>query len=152
MHVFKAGKGINKNKLNDNFEELKEKANANETNLNRLASTALQKDGSNLSQDIINKFQQEIPIILSGSGNIDLTDNKTHFLTLTGNGTPVLPTIGIDEISHTITLIVDGSNFSLDLSAHYAILNKMDIDTSEMYSILFMYHKVKKSWFYYISQ
>lgn len=153
MHTFEAGKGINAQKINENFTEVIDLANSNEATLYRLSQTALLKDGSNLTQDIITKFQQEEPVVLMNkSGDISLTDNKTHFLSLSGAGKIVLPTVNQDLFSHTITLIVDGSSYSLELGTTNKILTKGDIDISKPYSVLYIYHKVHRAWYYYISQ
>lgn len=153
MHTFEAGKGINAIKINENFTEVRDLANDNETTLYRLSQTALLKDGSNLTQDIITEFQQEEPVVLTNkSGDISLTDNKTHFLSLSGAGKIVLPTVNQDLFSHTITLIVDGSSYSLDLGTTNKILTKGDVDVSKTYSVLYIYHKVHRAWYYYISQ
>ena len=153
MHTFEAGKGINAIKINENFTEVRDLANNNETTLYRLSQTALLKDGSNLTQDIITKFQQEEPVVLTNkSGDISLTDNKTHFLSLSGSGKIVLPTVLTDQFSHTITLIVDGGSYSLDLGSTNVILTKGDVDVSKPYNVLYIYHKVHRAWYYYISQ
>ena len=104
MHTFEAGKGINAVKINENFTEVVDLANANETALLRIEQTALRKDGSNLTQYAIDKFKQETPNILIGDGTIALADNTANFLTLTGNGTILLPNIAQDQYSHTMTL------------------------------------------------
>lgn len=153
MHTFEAGKGINAIKINENFTEVRDLANDNETTLYRLSQTALLKDGSNLTQDIIAKFQQEEPVVLTNkSGDIALSDNKTHFLSLSGAGKIVLPTVLTDQFSHTITLIVDGSSYSLNLGSTNVILTKGDVDVSKPYNVLYIYHKVHRAWYYYISQ
>lgn len=153
MHTFEAGKGINAVKINENFTEVVDLANSNETALLQLSQTALLKDGSNLSQDAVNKFKQDEPIVLENrQGNIALTDNKTHFLSLSGSGKIVLPGIADDQFSHTITLVVDGSSYSLDLGSTNVILTKGDVDVSKPYSVLYIYHKVHRAWYYYISQ
>lgn len=153
MYTFEAGKGVNLVKLNANFTEVQNLANANETALLRIEQTALRKDGGNLTQDIVDEFRQETPIVLSSKkGNISLTDNKTHFLSLSGAGKIVLPTVPTDQFSHTITLIVDGSSYSLDLGSTNVILTKGDVDISKPYNVLYIYHKVHRAWYYYISQ
>ena len=156
LWVFSAGKGINQIKLNYNFAELQQESNANETAINNIASTALLKDGSNLTQTIINEFQQQTPVILSGDGNINLTDNKVHFLTLTGNNTNqvVLPTPAQDGYSHTIVLIVDGSNYSLDIANGTAghLYNNIIVDTASAYSVMYIYNKLNNSWYYSLTQ
>lgn len=156
MYTFEAGKGVNVEKLNANFTEVKDLANTNETALLQLSQTALLKDGSNLSQDVVDKFKQDKPIVLENrQGNIALTDNKTHFLSLSGAGKIVLPTVLTDQFSHTITLIVDGSSYTLDASNGGTlpqILTKGDVDVSKPYNVLYIYHKVHRAWYYYISQ
>lgn len=153
MHTFEAGKGINALKINENFTEVVDLANANEAALLQLSQTALLKDGSNLSQDVVNKFKQDELIVLENrQGDIVLTDNKTHFLSLSGAGKIVLPTVPTDQFSHTITLIVDGSSYSLDLGSTNVILTKGDVDVSKPYNVLYIYHKVHRAWYYYISQ
>ena len=153
MYTFEAGKGVNLVKLNANFTEVQNLANANETALLRIEQTALRKDGRNLTQDIVDEFRQETPIVLSSKkGNISLTDNKTHFLSLSGAGKIVLPTVSIDQFSHTITLIVAGGSYSLNLGSTNVILTKGDVDVSKPYNVLYIYHKVHRAWYYYISQ
>lgn len=153
MYTFEAGKGVNVEKLNANFTESKNVANTNESKLLELSNKALRKDGSNLTQDIVTKFQQEEPVVLTNkSGNISLTDNKTHFLSLSGAGKIVLPTVNQDSFSHTITLIVDSNSYSLDLGTTNVILTKRDVNVAKTYSVLYLYHKVRRAWYYYISQ
>jgi len=156
MHTFEAGKGINAVKINENFTEVIDLANANEAALLQLSQTALLKDGSNLSQDVVDKFKQDEPIVLENrQGDIALTDNKTHFLSLSGNGKIILPNIADDQFSHTITLIVDGGSYTLDASNGGSlphILTKSNVDVSKPYNVLYVYHKVHKTWYYYISQ
>lgn len=153
MHTFEAGKGINALKINENFTEVVDLANANETALLRIEQTALLKDGKNLSQEVVDKFKQDEPIVLENrQGDITLTDNKSHFLSLSGAGKIVLPSIVDDQFSHTITLIVDGSSYSLDLGSTNVILTKGDVDVAKTYSVLYIYHKIHRAWYYYISQ
>lgn len=153
MHTFEAGKGINALKINENFTEVVDLANANETVLLRIEQTALRKDGRNLTQDIVDEFRQETPIVLSSKkGNISLADNKTYFLSLSGAGKIVLPSIADDQFSHTITLIVDGSSYSLDVGSTNSILTRGYIDISKTYNLLYIYNKINKKWYFYISQ
>lgn len=155
MNIFQAGKGINAVKINDNFSQLQTQSNNNETAINNIASTALLKDGSNLTQSIIDDFQQQTPNILSGSGPIALTDNSANFLTLTGNGQISLPTISSDIYSHTIILVVEGSNYSLDIATatnDKHLLNDIYIDPTQTYNVLFVYNKLDNSWYYSITQ
>ena len=155
LYTFSAGKGINQVKLNYNFGQLQQQSNTNETNINTISNTALLKDGSNLTQTIIDEFQQQTPNILSGSGTIALTDNTANFLTLTGNATIFLPTIASDIYSHTISLVVDGSSYSLDISTATGgkhLCNNFTIDPTEPYSVLFIYNKIDNSWYYSLTQ
>lgn len=153
MHTFEAGKGINAVKINENFTEVVDLANANETTLLQLSQTALLKNGSNLTQDIVDEFKKDEPVVLENrQGDIVLTDNKTHFLSLSGAGTIVLPSVADDQFSHTITLIVDGSSYSLNLGSANAILTKGDVNVAKTYSVLYIYHKIHRAWYYYISQ
>lgn len=153
--TFSAGKGINVVKLNDNFASLQQQSNDNEDDITNIENTALLKDGSNLTPDIIADFQSQVPNILSTSGTISLTDNSANFLTLTGNGVISLPTITADQYSHTIVLIVEGSQYSLDISTAtggkhlYADVN---VDPENTYSVLFVYNKIENAWYYSLTQ
>ena len=59
IEVFSPNKGINVVKLNDNFASLQQQANDNEDSITDIANTALLKDGSNLTPDIIADFQNQ---------------------------------------------------------------------------------------------
>lgn len=153
LNVFKAGNGINCTKLNENFEKVRQQANSNETELTKIDSTALRKDGSNLTQDIVNDFKKDYPVTLETSGEISLDDNKAYFLTLTGNGTIKLPTVQTDQLSHTITVVVQGSEFSLDLGTTYHLVqNPSYVDLSNPYSVLYIYNKIDNKWYYCLTQ
>lgn len=155
LHIFEAGKGINATKVNDNFSQLQTQSNANETAINNIANTALLKDGSNLSQSAIDAFQQQVPNILSADGDILLGDNTANFLTLTGNGRVLLPNIGSDQYSHTISLVVDGSSYSLDIQTATGgrhLFNNLEIDPTKTYSVLFVYNKLDNYWYYSLTQ
>ena len=153
MHTFEAGKGINAVKINENFTEVVDLANANETALLQLSQTALLKDGSNLTQDVIDEFKQDEPIVLENcQGDIALTDNKTHFLSLVGAGNIVLPNILTDQFSHTIVLIVQGSDYSLYVGTDKKIYSYDEIDTTKTYSVLYIWNKIDKSWYSSITQ
>jgi hypothetical protein len=149
---FYAGKGINCNKINENFAEVQNQSNTNETEINNIASTALLKDGSNLTQSAIDTFQQQTPNILSTDGTISLTDNTANFLTLTGNGTISLPAVAPDQYSHTISLVVAGGSYSLDLGTTYHLYNNLDIDTTQTYNVLYVYNKLDNHWYYSLTQ
>lgn len=153
MYTFEAGKGVNVEKLNANFTESKNAANTNESKLLELSNKALRKDGSNLTQDVVEKFQQESPVVLtSKQNNIQLTDNKTHFLSLSGAGKIVLPTISTDQFSHTIVLVVQGSNYSLDVGTTKKIYSYEEIDITKTYSVLYIWNKIDKSWYSSVTQ
>lgn len=151
MEIFQAGKGVNANKLNANFDEAKQDANANETALNQIASTALLKDGSNLTQEVIDKFNQETPEILNTQGEISLQDNKVYYITLTGAGSINLPTIPQDQFSHTIVLFVNSPQFSLDLGTdkNYGFIYELPED--KPYSVIYIYNKIDNQWYYNIA-
>lgn len=154
MHTFEAGKGINAIKINENFIEAADLANANETSLLQLSQTALLKDGSNLSQDIINKFQQNETIVLQGrQGDIALTDNKAHFLSLSGTGKIVLPSVPTDQFSHTIILVVAGGSYSLDLGTNgRMIIQKEILDISKPYNVMYIFNKIDRLWYACLTQ
>ena len=153
--TFSAGKGINVVKLNDNFASLQQQSNDNEDDITNIENTALLKDGSNLTPDIIADFQSQVPNILSTSGTISLTDNSANFLTLTGNGVVSLPAIPADQYSHTIVLIVEGGSYTLDVAT--ATNNKhlyadVELDPTETYCVLFLYNKIENAWYYCLNQ
>lgn len=152
LWVFSAGKGVNCNKINENFADVQNQSNTNETAINNIASTALLKDGSNLTQSAINTFQQQTPNILSTSGAISLADNTANFLTLTGNGTISLPAVASDQYSHTISLVVAGGAYSLGLGTTYHLYNNLAIDTTKTYNVLYIYNKLDNHWYYSLTQ
>lgn len=157
LNIFQAGKGINAVKINDNFSQLQNQSNTNETAINNIASTALLKDGSNLTQSAINTFQQQTPNILSTSGAISLADNTANFLTLTGNNTNriVLPAVASDQYSHTISLVVAGSSYSLDITTATGgrhLYNDLSVDPTKTYNVLFLYNKIENAWYYSLTQ
>ena len=153
MYVFEAGKGINATKINANFAELQNQTNTNETDIGNLASTALLKDGSNITPSLVATFQQQTPNVITGDGTITLTDNSANFLTLTDNGTISLPTVPADQYSHTISVVVAGSAYSLDLGTTKHLLHfPLPIDTTQTYNVLYIYNKIDSSWYYSITQ
>lgn len=153
LESFVAGNGINCNKLNGNFTKLQNQANKNKSDLQNIANDALLKDGSNLTPEIVNKFNQSIPVVLSDkSGTIQLNDNTMHYLSLSGNGTIQLPSSPTGQISHTISLIVQGSEYTLNLGTEYHLYQNFDIDFSQPYSVLYVYNKIDNKWYYYLTQ
>ena len=155
LNVFQVGKGINATKVNANFSELQTQTNTNETNINTIANTALLKDGSNLTQTIVDDFQKQTPIVLATtSGTITLTDNRVHFLELTGDGEIDLPTIQSDQYSHTIVLVVQGGTYSLDVARDTAgsFSSQIIVDVSEPYNVIYIYNKIDQHWYYSLSQ
>lgn len=154
LHIFEAGKGINAEKINDNFSQVQTQSNTNETAINNIADTALLKDGSNLTQSAINTFQQQTVNVITGDGTISLADDPTvaNFLTLTGNGTILLPTVTSDQYSHTISLVVAGGSYSLGLGTTYHLYNNLDIDTTKTYNVLYIYNKLDNHWYYSLTQ
>lgn len=152
---FSPGKGINMVKINANFANLQQQSNDNEDDITNIENTALLKDGSNLTPDIITDFQSQVPNILSTSGTIALTDNTANFLTLTGNGVISLPAIASDNYSHTIVLIVEGGNYSLDIATATGgrhLYNDSVVDPENTYSVLFVYNKIENAWYYSLTQ
>ena len=152
MYVFEAGKGINATKINANFSELQNQTNTNETDIGNLASTALLKDGSNITPSLVTTFQKQTPNVITGDGTIALADNSANFLTLTDNGTISLPTVPNDQYSHTISLVVAGSSRSLGLGTTYHLYNNLDIDTTKTYNVLYIYNKLDNHWYYSLTQ
>lgn len=152
MYTFVAGKGVNVNKLNPNFTEVKDEANANESALTAISNTALLKDGSNITQDLKDTFMSETETIISSAGNISLLDNTSNFLTLTGNGTIVLPVIAADQLAHTIRLVIDGGSYSLNLGTTKHLLTNPDVDTTLPYFVMYIFNKIDSSWYYSLSQ
>lgn len=152
MYVFEAGKGINAVKINANFSELQNQTNTNETDIGNLASTALLKDGSNITPSLVATFQQQTPNIITGDGTIALTDNSANFLTLTGNGTISLPNVPADQYSHTIMLTVEGGQYSLALGATKHLYNPITIDTTQTYNVMYVYNKIGNEWYYSLTQ
>ena len=151
MEIFYDAKGINVVKLNNNFDALKNQTNTNETAIQNIANTALLKDGSNVTPEMIQKFKQDNVTALSASGTINLADGGDYILTLTGNGTIALPNVAGDSFSHTITMIVMGGAWSLNLSAATPVLNPT-IDIARPYSVMFVFNKIDNKWYYFLGQ
>ena len=155
LHYFSPGKGINQVKINYNFTTLQQGTNTNESAINNITNTALLKDGSNLTQTIIDEFQQQPANVLSASGTISLNDNTANFLTLTGNGVIALPSPAADQYSHTIILTVRGGSYSLDLQTATGgnhLYNPLTVDPSQTYNVLFVYNKIDNNWYYSLTQ
>lgn len=151
LYDFYAGDGINVTKVNYNFSQLQTLSNSNESQINTIAATALHKNGDNLEQSAIDTFKKDQVTVLSTSGSVTLDDNKDYFLTPTGNVTIVLPTIASDQFSHTITLIVAGSEYSVDLGTTYT-MSSGTVDTEYTYSVLYIYNKLDNHWYYLIGR
>ena len=152
MYTFQAGKGINVTKLNSNFNEVVQKANANEEKLVDIANKSLLKDGSNLTQTIVEDFNRHEPIYLSGSGTQTLTDNRTHFLAPTGSVIISLPTPINDMMSHTIVLFVQGSDYTVTLGTEKYLNSPGELKTTNPYQVMYVYNKLDKSWYYCLGQ
>lgn len=152
MYKFEAGNGINVEKLNFNFLEAQEQANTNENSLTEIDNRALRKDGSNLTQEVVEEFNRHEAIVLSGSETQTLTDNRTHYLTLTGNATIKLPTPNNDMLSHTIALIVQGSQYSLNLGTEKYLNAPGELKIEQTYQVLYIYNKIDKNWYYCLGQ
>lgn len=152
MHEFVAGKGINAIKLNDNFTEVKDKANSNENSLIEIDNHALRKDGSNITQTIVEDFNRYEPEYITSGGVVHLEDNKEYFLTPIGNVEIVLPTPNNDMMSHTIVLVVQGSDYSLSIGTEKYLNAPGELKTEQTYQILYIYNKIDKSWYYCLGQ
>lgn len=154
LQIFKAGDGPNCIKLNANFQLMKQLQNANETTLQTIASTALLKDGSNFPNSLKEEIRQNPPVILSGDGDQTLTANAEHFFTPTGNARFVLPNVANDDHSYTCTVVVQGSNYSVDVSAATGgqLISNTQLDITKPYSVMFIYNHIDSKWYYYITQ
>lgn len=152
IETFEAGKGVNCIKLNDNFNKIKNQANANESQIGVLANSSLKKDGSNLTQDIVDRFnrttQRTIP---NASGSISLEDGDEASITLSGDATIVLPAVPQDQYSHTIVAIVIPNGHILNLgTTHHGLTSTVDIE--KPYSIMYIYNKLDNNWYYFLGQ
>lgn len=152
LYDFYAGDGINATKLNYNFSQLQTITNDNESQINTIAATALHKNGDNLESSAIDEFKKDRVTVLTTSGTVALTDNSDYFLIPTGDVIITLPTITADEFSHTITLIVAGSEYSVDLGTGEYHLLSPDIDPAKDYSVLYVYNKIDNKWYDYMGQ
>lgn len=154
LYVFSAGKGINAVKINYNFAELQQDTNTNETLINTIDAQALKKDGSNLSQSIVDDFNTVTPIVLTNqSSTISLQDNKSYYISLSGNASVSLPTIVNDNISHTITAVVVPNSWSFNLSATHGTLGSLlYVNAVLPYQVMFIYNKIDGYWYYSLGQ
>lgn len=151
LNTFTAGDGINCVKLNYNFSELQTLSNDNESDITTISNTALHKNGDNLEASAVATFKKDTVTTLSTGGAVSLSDNNDYFLTPTGNVTITLPTIASDQYSHTISLIVAGSQYSVNLGTTYSMLSA-DVDTEQPYSVLYIYNKIDNHWYYFMGQ
>lgn len=152
LNVFEAGKGINANKLNENFDLCKIDANANEAELVQIATDSLKKDGSNLTQEVIDAFNQTDANEIIGNGVITLDDNSVNFITLEANSEILLPVVPSDNLSHTIVAVIAGGSFSLNLGTSKYLVQNLLLDISQPYSVLYVYNKLDNSWYYCLTQ
>lgn len=153
MILFYAGEGISAPDLNDNFDNLKTQSNINESGINDIDTNALRVDGSNVTDTTVAAFNRSVVVTLGTSGSLQLTDNADHFLAPTGNCTLIFPTITPgDNISHTINVAVQGSNYIVDHGLTHHLLYDSTVDTTAPYNLLFMYNHSDGNWYYYLTQ
>lgn len=155
LYTFQAGKGINANKINSNFTEVKNQANTNENNINTIANTALLKDGSNMSPGMaINFNKQQTKVVYASGNDITLTDNQWYSINLNGNGSNiVLPNVTPGDKSHTIIAMIRSNGYSLNyLGTTYHLLNDLNVDTTGNYSVMYVYNKLDNHWYYSLTQ
>lgn len=153
--IFSAGKGINCIKLNQNFADMQNKSNTNETQINNIATNSLKTDGSNITQDIVDAFNTITPTVLTNqSGTITLQDNTQYYISLSGNATlGTMPVVGSDNISHTIIVVIEPNNNSFDISIVGRSLGSgITINTAYAYQIMFIFNKIDGYWYYCIGQ
>ena len=152
--IFVAGKGVNCLKLNSNFAAIQSLSNTNETSINDISTNALLKDGSNLTQSIVDVFNTVTPTVLTNqSGTISLQDNKSYYISLGAATTISLPAVASDNISHTISVVVGGGNYSLDLGTNGKSLGSLlAIDSTRAYQILYIYNKIDNTWYSCLGQ
>lgn len=153
MIKFFAGEGISAPDINTNFDNLKTQSNINESGINDIDTNALRVDGTNVSDATVAAFNRSVVVTLGTSGALQLTDNADHFLAPTGNCTLVFPTITPgDNISHTINVAVQGSNYIVNHGLTHHLLYDSTVDTTEPYNLLFMYNHSDGNWYYYLTQ
>lgn len=153
MILFYAGEGISAPDLNTNFDGLKTQSNTNESGINDIDANALRVDGSNVTDTTVAAFNRSVVVTLGTSGSLQLTDNADHFLAPTGNCTLIFPTITPgDNISHTINVAVQGSNYIVDHGLTHHLLYDSTVDTTAPYNLLFMYNHSDGNWYYYLTQ
>ena len=156
LYTFQAGKGINANKINSNFTEVKDQANTNENNINTIANTALLKNGSNMSPGMaINFNRMPTNEIFAGPGQeIYLQDNRVYSINLNGNGAFItLPGVTPGDKSHTIIAMIRSNGYSLDyLGTTYHLLNDLNVDTTGSYSVMYIFNKLDNHWYYSLTK
>ena len=150
---FNAGEGISAPDLNQNFEDLRVATNTNEAGITNIGANALRVDGTNVTDATVAAFNRSVVVTLGTSGTLQLTDNADHFLAPTGNCTLVFPTITPgDNISHTINVAVQGSNYIVNHGLTHHLLYDSTVDTTAPYNLLFMYNHSDSNWYYYLTQ
>lgn len=155
---FYAGDGISAPDLNTNFELLRTQSNANEASITNLENTCLRIDGTNISDATVAAFNRSLVATLPGTGTSSLLDNTEHFLEPTGNCSLEVPSITPGDLySHTINVVVQGSNYTVTLLENGVVitrhlLNYENIDTTLPYNIFLVYNHSDGHWYYYISQ
>ena len=151
--IFHAGEGISAPDLNQNFEDLRVAVNINESGIDDIATNALKVDGTNVTDATVAAFNRSPVVILGTSGTLQLTDNAEHFLAPTGDCTLVFPTITPgDNITHTINVAVQGSNYGVSHGLTHHLLYDSTVDTTAPYNLLFMYNHSDGNWYYYLTQ
>ena len=151
--IFVAGKGINCIKLNENLAALQSLSNANESAINDIEANALLKDGSNVTQTMVDAFNTVTPVVLTNqSGTIALQDNTPYYISLSGDATISLPAVPSDSISHTITMVVEGSAYSLDLGTTKTLGSLLAIEPNQAYQVMYIYNKIDNQWYYSLGQ
>lgn len=151
--IFVAGKGINCIKLNENLAALQNLSNANESAINDIEANALLKDGSNVTQTMVDAFNTVTPVVLTNqSETIALQDNTSYYISLSGDATISLPAVPSDSISHTITMVVEGSAYSLDLGTTKTLGSLLAIEPNQAYQVMYIYNKIDNQWYYSLGQ
>ena len=105
-------------------------------------------------QDIINEYPPILTVnTLSGSGTLELADQKVYKVTTTGNVTFNLPTIDSGDLDslHTIKvqLKIGLSGHQVSLGASYYIGDNttgIDTSTSMLYDLIYEYDNNEEAW------